>query len=57
MININQLNHTAIHVVDVERSVAFYRDVLQLEQIERPNLGFRIVLWHTRLVGGYRHLE
>jgi catechol 2,3-dioxygenase-like lactoylglutathione lyase family enzyme len=40
MININQLNHTAIHVVDVERSVAFYRDVLQLEQIERPNFDF-----------------
>ncbi|MCB1123331.1 MAG: VOC family protein [Verrucomicrobiae bacterium] len=40
MININQLNHTAIHVADVEKSVAFYRDVLQLKQIPRPNFDF-----------------
>ena len=37
---INQLNHTAIHVADVERSVAFYRDVLKLKQIGRPNFDF-----------------
>ncbi|MDA0347010.1 MAG: VOC family protein [Verrucomicrobia bacterium] len=40
MISINQLNHTAIHVADVERSVAFYRDVLQLKEIGRPNFNF-----------------
>jgi catechol 2,3-dioxygenase-like lactoylglutathione lyase family enzyme len=40
MININQLNHTAIHVADLERSVAFYRDVLQLEQMGRPDFNF-----------------
>jgi len=35
-----QLNHVAIHVADVERSVAFYRDVLKLEQIPRPAFTF-----------------
>ncbi len=35
-----QLNHVAIHVADVERSCAFYRDVLGLEQIPRPAFSF-----------------
>ena len=38
--NIAQLNHVAIHVVDVERSAAFYRDVLRLEPIPRPAFTF-----------------
>jgi catechol 2,3-dioxygenase-like lactoylglutathione lyase family enzyme len=37
---ISQLNHVAIHVADVERSVAFYRDVLGLELIPRPAFTF-----------------
>ena len=37
---IRQLNHVAIHVADVERSVAFYRDVLRLEPIPRPAFSF-----------------
>ena len=37
---INQLNHTAIHVSNLDRSVAFYRDVLKLKQIPRPNFDF-----------------
>lgn len=37
---INQLNHTAIHVSNLERSVAFYRDVLNLRQISRPAFDF-----------------
>jgi catechol 2,3-dioxygenase-like lactoylglutathione lyase family enzyme len=37
---INQLNHTAIHVADLDRSVAFYRDVLKLEEIGRPDFSF-----------------
>jgi catechol 2,3-dioxygenase-like lactoylglutathione lyase family enzyme len=37
---ISQLNHVAIHVADVERSAAFYRDVLGLEQIPRPAFTF-----------------
>ena len=35
-----QLNHVALHVVDVPTSVAFYRDVLQLEEIARPAFRF-----------------
>ena len=38
--NISQLNHVAIHVADVERSVTFYRDVLGLVQIPRPAFSF-----------------
>ena len=37
---IRQLNHVALHVVDVARSVSFYRDVLQLEPIPRPAFSF-----------------
>ncbi|MFO0901842.1 MAG: VOC family protein [Pirellulales bacterium] len=35
-----QLNHVAIHVADVPASVAFYRDVLQLDEIPRPAFRF-----------------
>jgi lactoylglutathione lyase len=35
-----QLNHVAIHVTDVERSIAFYRDVLRLEPLPRPAFSF-----------------
>ncbi|MDE0863007.1 MAG: VOC family protein [Rubripirellula sp.] len=35
-----QLDHVAIHVEDVDRSVAFYRDVMQLPMMERPNFDF-----------------
>ena len=34
------LNHVALHVEDVERSVAFYRNVLGLEEIPRPAFDF-----------------
>ena len=37
---IYELNHVAIHVADVERSSAFYRDVLQLEKLPRPAFDF-----------------
>jgi catechol 2,3-dioxygenase-like lactoylglutathione lyase family enzyme len=37
---IAQLNHVAIHVADVERSAAFYRDVLRLQPIPRPAFTF-----------------
>jgi len=36
----SQLNHVALHVADVERSAAFYRDVLRLEPIPRPAFSF-----------------
>lgn len=35
-----ELNHVAIHVADVGRSVEFFRRVLRLEQIERPAFDF-----------------
>ena len=35
-----ELNHVAIHVADVARSVEFFRRVLRLEQIERPAFDF-----------------
>jgi lactoylglutathione lyase len=38
--HITQLNHVAIHVADVERSAAFYRDVLKLQPIPRPAFTF-----------------
>ena len=38
--HISQLNHVAIHAADVERSVAFYRDVLKLAPIPRPAFTF-----------------
>lgn len=37
---ISQLNHIALHVEDVEKSCAFYRDVLQLPEISRPAFDF-----------------
>jgi len=37
---IRELNHVAIYVTDVERSVKFYREVLRLEQIARPAFTF-----------------
>jgi catechol 2,3-dioxygenase-like lactoylglutathione lyase family enzyme len=35
-----QLDHVALHVADVERSVQFYRDVLRLEPMPRPAFTF-----------------
>jgi len=37
---IQELNHVAIHVSDVEKSCEFYRRVLQLEAIPRPAFTF-----------------
>ncbi len=37
---IESLNHVALRVTDVPRSVAFYRDVLRLEVMERPGFSF-----------------
>ena len=37
---INQLNHTALHVADVESSIIFYTGVLKLKQLPRPNFDF-----------------
>jgi len=37
---IHELNHVAIHVADVEKSCAFYRNALQLEMMARPAFDF-----------------
>jgi lactoylglutathione lyase len=39
-VKFSQLNHVALHVADIERSAAFYRDVLRLEPIPRPAFSF-----------------
>jgi lactoylglutathione lyase len=35
-----QLNHVALHVSDLERSVKFYTEVLKLEPMPRPDFAF-----------------
>jgi catechol 2,3-dioxygenase-like lactoylglutathione lyase family enzyme len=37
---IAELNHVALHVSDVERSIRFYLLVLRLERLARPNFDF-----------------
>ncbi len=37
---IEELNHVAIHVSDVEKSCRFYREILLLEPIPRPAFTF-----------------
>jgi lactoylglutathione lyase len=39
-LHFSQLNHVALHVADLERSIAFYRDVLLLQPIPRPAFTF-----------------
>jgi catechol 2,3-dioxygenase-like lactoylglutathione lyase family enzyme len=38
--NINYLHHVSLPVTDLERSRRFYREVLGLREIERPNFNF-----------------
>ncbi|MDN5204438.1 VOC family protein [Fulvivirgaceae bacterium BMA10] len=40
MIKIKELNHVALHVKDVEKSVAFYKDILELRPLPRPAFDF-----------------
>ncbi len=37
---VTQLNHIAIHVLDLQRSRAFYQEILGLEAISRPAFNF-----------------
>jgi len=37
---LNQLDHVALHVADVERSCRFYEQVLRLEPLPRPAFDF-----------------
>ena len=38
--NILELNHVALHVADLDASIAFYRDQLELEPMARPAFDF-----------------
>ena len=38
--NILSLNHTSLIVADIKPSLVFYCDILGLQQIDRPDLGF-----------------
>ncbi|MDJ1483475.1 VOC family protein [Cytophagaceae bacterium YF14B1] len=38
--NIQLLNHVAVHVADVKTSISFYRDILGLPQLPRPAFDF-----------------
>jgi lactoylglutathione lyase len=35
-----ELNHVALHVVDVQKSIKFYTTILKLELIDRPDFDF-----------------
>ncbi len=37
---VRALNHVGLHVVDVERTCSFYRDVLGLTRLPRPDFDF-----------------
>lgn len=37
---VQSIDHVGLHVADVPASVAFYRDVIGLDAIDRPDLGF-----------------
>ncbi len=37
---IHELNHVALHVADLERSMRFYEDVMELPKLQRPAFGF-----------------
>ena len=37
---VRKLDHVALHVADVNASVAFYRDTLKLSQMDRPAFDF-----------------
>ena len=38
--NIVSLNHASFIVTNTEVSLGFYRDILGLQQVDRPDLGF-----------------
>jgi catechol 2,3-dioxygenase-like lactoylglutathione lyase family enzyme len=40
MMKVNQLDHVALHVADVEISIRFYRDVMCLPPMDRPAFSF-----------------
>jgi glyoxylase I family protein len=53
--NIQLLHHVALPVSNLERSIGFYRDILGLEQIPRPNFPF-LGAWFQLAEGQELHL-
>lgn len=51
---IRQLDHVAIHVADVPRSIAFYQDVMGLVPMPRPDFDFPGAWFH---LGSSQHLH
>ena len=39
-IEIKELNHAAIHVKDLAKEMHFYKEIMGLPQLPRPNFGF-----------------
>lgn len=40
MIEIQRIHHVSLAVTDIEQAKKFYKDILCLEEIERPQFGF-----------------
>jgi glyoxylase I family protein len=38
--NIYSINHSSLIVANLDKSLAFYSEILGLQQVERPDLGF-----------------
>ncbi len=39
-IRVHELNHVALHVLDLERSIHFYENIIGLPRLPRPNFNF-----------------
>ena len=51
---VNELNHVAIQVENVEKSIFFYENILKLERLPRPAFDFEGA-WFA--LGGYQQLH
>jgi catechol 2,3-dioxygenase-like lactoylglutathione lyase family enzyme len=53
-LQVTQIDHVSVIITDVERSRAFYRDILGLEEIARPKTFDFVVVWFDL---GNQHLH
>jgi len=56
MLSVTGLDHASVIITDVERSRAFYRDVLGLREVPPPHTFDFVVLWFELGDGRYVHL-
>src|SRR5258708_38878401 len=56
MPKVNSLGHVGVHVRDIERSVAFYRDILGLQVSDRSPRGGGFMTAQGRAVGHHELL-